>query len=421
MTTTAVPVRPVAPPSRPPTGMVIAAIAIAAAVTAVVVVAGLAVRETIWMLEIDFQVYHLAGSAVLSGTSFYDAATMDGFLFIYPPFTALIFAPLGLMNVHVAFAVWTFASMLALTAAAWIALRLVRPESQVRRAKFALLATVVALPTAPVMMHLSVGQIGVLLMLLVLADLTRRPGRTQGIALGIAAGIKLLPLIFIAYFLITGRIRAAVVSAATFLATVLVGFLLLPGGSVRWWGGLVLNTERMTPTGAAPFNESMRGVLGQLPGVLHAPWFWLMLAIPVGLAGLAIAAWASRRGMESAGILACAVTSLLVSPVSWPDHWVWVVPGLALWMWWSGQRRSSARSWGLTLAWLVLTAHGVLIFLIVVSVPVLSAASALMPVGLTLLVILNGLSLLGGLGFLGTLAAVLRRRERRATSATVSS
>jgi alpha-1,2-mannosyltransferase len=202
-----------------------------------------------------------------------------------------------------------------------------------------------------------------------------------------------------------------VVSSATFAATVLVGFLVLPGPSARWWGELVLDTGRMTPPGSAPFNQSMRGGLAQLPGVLHAPWLWLTLAIVVGLAGLAISAWASRRGMEAAGILACAVTGVLISPVSWPHHWVWVVPGLALWLWWARRRQSSAHSWGVTLTWLVLVASGVLTLLFVVG-----ASSLFLTV-----IMLNSLTMLAGLGFLGTLGTVLWRMKYRSTSETVPS
>lgn len=410
MTTTVDPVRPVTASSRPPAGMmVVAAIVIAAAITAIVV-AGLLVRDTIWMLQIDFKVYHVAGAAVLNGVSPYDAATMDGLQFIYPPLTALFFAPLGLMSVDVAFAVWTFLSVLALMASVWLALRLVPSLSPSRRAKSALLATVIALPTAPVLMHLGVGQVGVWLMLLVLIDLTRKPGRSQGFAIGLAAGLKLIPLIFIVYFLITGRIRAAVVSGVTFVATVLVGWLLMSGPSARWWGELWLDTGRMVPDGAVPFNVSMRGVLGQLPGFLSATWFWLTLAVLVGLAGLAVSAWASRRGLEAAGIFACAVTSLLVSPISWSDHWVWVVPGFAILVL-SVRRGHAARTWVVPLVWLVLTLHAVLIAMIVVGVADPADARALMPVAPEFLLMVSGLSLLGGLAYLGTVATILRRGE----------
>jgi alpha-1,2-mannosyltransferase len=202
----------------------------------------------------------------------------------------------------------------------------------------------------------------------------------------------------------------------TFAATVLVGFVVFPGASVRWWTGLVVDTGRMTPDGSAPFNQSIRGVFAQLPGVLHAQWLWLTLAAVVGLAGLAIAVWAGRRGLAPAGIMACALTGLVVSPVSWPHHWVWVVPGLALWLWWARHRHSPAHLVGVTLAWLMVAAAGVLTLLIVVGVPDLSLTGVLMPHSLTAIVLLNSLTVLVALGFIGALAVTLWRADRRSTS-----
>ena len=57
----------------------------------------------------------------------------------------------------------------------------------------------------------------------------------QGIATGLAAGIKLTPLIFVAYLLITRRVRAATTAAATFAATVAIGVVLLPSQSRVFW------------------------------------------------------------------------------------------------------------------------------------------------------------------------------------------
>ena len=42
-----------------------------------------------------------------------------------------------------------------------------------------------------------------------------------------------------------------------------------------------------------------------------------------------------------AGFLCCAVTGLLVSPVSWTHHWVWAVP-LLVWLTVAAWRRRSA-------------------------------------------------------------------------------
>jgi alpha-1,2-mannosyltransferase len=48
----------------------------------------------------------------------------------------------------------------------------------------------------------------------------------------------------------------------------------------------------------------------------------------VAVAGLSLAAAASRRGDEALGFGLCAVTGLLISPISWIHHWVIVIPAL---------------------------------------------------------------------------------------------
>ena len=57
---------------------------------------------------------------------------------------------------------------------------------------------------------------------------------------------------------------------------------------------------------------------------------WIILAILVVIAGLVTAALLYRAGQPVPAMLACALTGLLVSPLSWDHHWVWVAPGIAL-------------------------------------------------------------------------------------------
>jgi hypothetical protein len=68
----------------------------------------------------------------------------------------------------------------------------------------------------------------------------------------------------------------------------------------------------------------------------------------VGVVGMACAAALHRAGQKALGILACALTGLLISPISWDHHWVWIVPGLvvaahfAVRAWRAGRRRAAA-------------------------------------------------------------------------------
>jgi alpha-1,2-mannosyltransferase len=78
-------------------------------------------------------------------------------------------------------------------------------------------------------------------------------------------------------------------------------------------------------------NQSLYGALVRLCGSPAAARPYQLVAVAVvGVGGLLIAAWASRRGEEMVGILVCALTGLLVSPVSWSHHWVWVAPAVVV-------------------------------------------------------------------------------------------
>jgi alpha-1,2-mannosyltransferase len=294
------------------------------------VVAFLADGHALW--GADFEVYHEAGRSVLHGQTPYDFTLHGTMKYIYTPFAAVVFLPLAFLGLSGSIACWTFLSVLSLEAVVWLSLGLAGITSRDRRATLTLVGTAAMLPVVPVFATFWLGQVNLLLLVLLLADLTRAPGRFRGVGVGIAAGIKLTPLIFVPYFLLTRRYRDAKVAVATFLGTVVVGFLVQFGTSAHYWGKSFFATSRMFPTeGSQVWNYSMQGVLRQLPAQgLHAAWVWTVLGAVVGLGGLAVAAWASRRGDEPAGILACGFTGLLVSPVSWGAHWVWCVPLLVL-------------------------------------------------------------------------------------------
>jgi alpha-1,2-mannosyltransferase len=57
-----------------------------------------------------------------------------------------------------------------------------------------------------------------------------------------------------------------------------------------------------------------------------ATTLWILTVLAVAPAGLRLAAAVDRRGNRLGGVLVCALVGLLVSPISWSHHWVWIVP-----------------------------------------------------------------------------------------------
>lgn len=178
----------------------------------------------------------------------------------------------------------------------------------------------------PVRTTLYYGQINLWLMLLVLWDFSRAENsRLRGLGVGIAAGIKLTPLYFIAQYLAQRRWRAACTAALTFAATIAVTGLILPRDSYHYWTSTFFQSSRIAPD-AHPANQSLRGAIAHL---FHGPapiWLWLLIAVPVTIVALWLSAVLVRRGEPLLSVLLGGLTACTVSPYSWGHHWVWFVP-----------------------------------------------------------------------------------------------
>jgi alpha-1,2-mannosyltransferase len=290
----------------------------------------------------DVRVYWWGGQQVGRGGALY--APGSPYNFTYPPFAALVFATTAGTSIGVLKTVITVASVVALIALCGLSLGAAglrrRPDTV-----FAL--TALSLLAWPVADTLHLGEMDLILAALIGADLLRRRdgGWWQGIGVGLAASIKLTPLVFVAYLLLTRRYRAAVTAVATFAATVAVGFAVLPTQSrVFWLDGVFYQQDRIGNT-ANPANQSLAGAVARLAGSTAAstagsrPW-WVAAVLVTSVAGIAVAAWAHRRGHRLAGVICCAVTGLLISPISWTHHWVWAVPLLLAVPVWAWRRRS---------------------------------------------------------------------------------
>ena len=185
----------------------------------------------------------------------------------------------------------------------------------------------VLLALDPIRTTFYLGQINVVLLAVVLADVTGRPSRWRGVGVGLAAAVKLTPLVFVVYLMLTGRMRAAVTALATFVAAVGVGFLVAPADSVTYWlEGTFAAADRISPV-ASTANHSLAGLAARA----GAPeWIGLAATAVVGVAGLAVAVIAHRRGETLLGVTVCGLLSAAVAPFAWSHHFVWFGPLVVL-------------------------------------------------------------------------------------------
>jgi len=287
----------------------------------------------------DLFVYQHAGQAVLDGMPLYGSRDpVMGLPFTYPPFAAVLMVPLTLLPYWLAAALLTGASVGALAAVVVVVRRaLGRPAP----GWLVAILAAGALALEPVWQNLTFGQINLFLMLAVLVDLVLPQRRWTGVLVGIAAGVKLTPLVFVVLLVLVGRRTAAGRAMVAFAATVAVGFLLMPGSSSTYWGDRLLDADRVGPPSLA-HNQSVYGLLTRLLDATPPTWAWLAVAGPLCGAVLVVAAGWWRRGDRVLGTCLGALAMLFASPISWSHHWVWAVPvALVLWE----RRRWAAAAW----------------------------------------------------------------------------
>jgi alpha-1,2-mannosyltransferase len=294
---------------------------------------------------IDLRVYRMGGSVLLDRQSLYDAQLPgSGLPFTYPPFAAIAMLPLAAVPWGVALVVWTTISVLCI-AAIW---RASLPTSawayfpERRRILVLVALTAASLLLEPVWQTIQFGQINLLLTAMILLDLVRPVGaKWRGFWVGVAIGVKLTPLPFLAFLLITKQWRAFRNAVLGLLATMAIGFAVVPNQSWEYWTVVIRNANRVGGL-AYTANQSFMGFLSRLGD--EASWVkpvWFLLSAIFGVAVLWLARrfWLADERVTAISVMALAV--LYASPVSWSHHWVWIIPlGVSL-------IRAVNRVWGL--------------------------------------------------------------------------
>jgi alpha-1,2-mannosyltransferase len=293
--------------------------------------------------RIDIDVYRMGGQAWLddhplyaNGAQFHTPIGLN-LPFTYPPLAAIVFCPFAWLGLPVAsvtitlitLALLLVSTMIVLTRLdAWSTARVVPGPAWLRRWWLtALIVAGAAIWLEPIKANFAFGQINVVLMTLVIADcLPRRTPWPRGLLLGLGMALKLTPAVFLLYFLLRRDNRAALISIASFLAATAGGFALAWRDSWQYWTDTLGHTDRI---GAASLNtnQNIAGALARLGLGDHErflPWVAACLLV------LGLTVWATRRvlraGEPTLAVICIALFGLVVSPVSWSHHWVWMLP-----------------------------------------------------------------------------------------------
>src|SRR5690606_16486394 len=248
--------------------------------------------------------------------------------FTYPPFAALIFYPMHLLPFGVLGFLWQLGTIAALYGVVRLSQRLLAgPQDR----RVAMLWTAVGIWTEPLRSTFDYGQINVVLVFAALWAVYS----TRWWLSGLAAGVKLTPALTGLYFLGARRWGAAIFSAVVFFATVGLSILVVDQQARYYFTDLLGDADRVGPIGTS-FNQSWRGGLSRVLGydAGYGPLVLTALALTAVLAVLAWRAIGGARGENGDRLGALVIVQLfglLLSPISWTHHWVWLIP-LMIWL-----------------------------------------------------------------------------------------
>jgi alpha-1,2-mannosyltransferase len=298
---------------------------------------------------IDLGTYRLGGANAFSAHLYHVVYAPTHLGFTYPPFAALVFAPLSLVPPTAGQISFSLVSLACLIALLIVCLSATCAELSHRELVWwsLVLVTPVGL-LDPVRETLLLGQVNIVLALMVIADMTVVRETRRGVFVGLAGAVKLTPLILLPYLLLTRQRRAAVRTLAAFLGATAVGALVSPRASWQFWTHDAFSTHR---AGWVPWVGN-QGVIGVAERLLHHTLTTpstVLVASVVAIVGLWVSVRAYDLSSPLLGLLVVEATESLASPVSWTHHYVWLIL-LVAWLLLAQDRPVKGERWVLVVS-----------------------------------------------------------------------
>ena len=177
----------------------------------------------------------------------------------------------------------------------------------------------------PVRQTFLLGQVNIILALMVVADLTMDLPLPRGILVGLAAAIKVTPIILIPYLFLTRQGRAGLRAVGAFAAAAVLAAAVNTSTSWSYWTHYIRDPQR---AGMLSWigNQGVLGAAERMLGhTVATPTTFVIVVTRRRASGLLIAAGAYRRSSPVLGLLVVEATESLASPVSWSHHFIWMV------------------------------------------------------------------------------------------------
>ena len=306
-------------------------------------------------LRFDFVNYFGGAQAAAHGTDIYaDFKRSWGtqawvVAYIYPPFFALVLAPLTSFGLLAAARIWLLAVHAAFFGSLLLILR-IHPELTRSGRRLLLLAS---LGFMPVYLNLKFQQVATVWLLLITATLwaaLRRHTGLSGAFIAAAASLKVTPIFLIPLFARLGRWRIAAMGGVMLVALTVVTMLAAPGS----WQFFTVVLPRIGLGTANWDNGSIDGLVSRIaelaPNLLGGATETVAKVVIAAAAITVIGAtlWFSRNAGQEAwtirlGVSALITSLLIVSSVTWQHHLVTLLLPLATAIAWITVRRPGAR------------------------------------------------------------------------------
>lgn len=252
--------------------------------------------------------------------------------FTYPPAALLLFWPLSWFTFRIDVVWWMILCLFALAASIAVTWRATRPSSPWLIAAGSLWGAAAAVVIFPVISTgLALGQIGLLLMAVLAVDFLAITGRGRGVLTGVAAAIKIYPVVFIIRWLIRREWRSALTAIGSGAATTALSWALWPKSMSQFLSRQLFSGHELShfwhnqhwrAVSSSPYTWFFRPPFNGGAWASDVGWVASLSAVALGI-------WAANRlwreGRRASAFVMTMGASVLAGPVTW-DHYYTFAP-----------------------------------------------------------------------------------------------
>jgi alpha-1,2-mannosyltransferase len=252
--------------------------------------------------------------------------------FTYPTAALFLFWPLTWVSHFWAVTGWSFITIASYAGLVMLGWRQVRGALTWRTAGVILWATALGVTIFPTMsICLSQGQTASVLALVVALDYLAIRGRSQGVLTGIAAAIKIYPIIFIGVWIARRQWRQAITALLSGALTTALAWVIWPKHSTTFFFHRLTSGREISH-----FHENIhwRSSSSSPYSFFYRPPFdggaWestagLVACLVVAIFGIWLGVRLWNRGYRLTSFVAVLIGSTLGAPVVWDHYFAWVL------------------------------------------------------------------------------------------------